>query len=100
MDLKIIWAPKAANCLEEIHTYIAKDSPIYACSLCTKILAIVKELSKYPKSGRIVAEYRDANLRERIYNNYRIVYRIKRNAIEVTAICHSARNVQDYSRNF
>ncbi len=31
------------------------------------------------------------NLREKIYENYRIVYRLKEEVIEIVAICHGAK---------
>jgi len=42
-----------------------------------------------------VPEYRDKNLREKIYKNYRIVYRIKGELIEIIAICHGAKPLDD-----
>ena len=36
-------------------------------------------------------EYGDEKLREKIYENYRIVYRIKGELIEIVAICHGAK---------
>ncbi|GJQ48813.1 plasmid stabilization system protein [Candidatus Kuenenia stuttgartiensis] len=39
----------------------------------------------------MVPEYGDEDLREKIYENYRIVYRIKGELIEVVAICHGSR---------
>ncbi|MEW5816622.1 MAG: type II toxin-antitoxin system RelE/ParE family toxin, partial [Spirochaetota bacterium] len=42
-----------------------------------------------------VPEYNDENLREKIYENYRIVYRIKDEIIEIVAICHGARQLEN-----
>ncbi|WP_099325442.1 type II toxin-antitoxin system RelE/ParE family toxin [Candidatus Kuenenia stuttgartiensis] len=52
---------------------------------------MVKSIPQFPKSGRMVPEYGDEDLREKIYENYRIVYRIKGELIEVVAICHGSR---------
>jgi toxin ParE1/3/4 len=92
MALKIKWSPRAASNLEEICNYIAKDSEYYAILFAKKITNIVKAISQFPKSGRIVPEYNDENLRERIYGNYRIVYRLKGDIVEIVAICHGARS--------
>jgi toxin ParE1/3/4 len=48
-------------------------------------------IPQFPKSGRIVPEYDNENLRERIYESYRIVYRLKGEIIEIVAICHGAK---------
>ncbi|MBE7546066.1 MAG: type II toxin-antitoxin system RelE/ParE family toxin [Planctomycetia bacterium] len=52
---------------------------------------MVKSIPQFPKSGRMVPEYGDEDLREKIYENYRIVYSIKGELIEVVAICHGSR---------
>jgi len=41
--------------------------------------------------GRVVPEYQQENLRERIYQNYRIVYRVQPEAVEMVAIVHGVR---------
>jgi len=55
------------------------------------ITGFVKDIPLFPKAGRIVPEYQDENLREKIFQNYRIVYRIKGDFIEIVIISHSAR---------
>jgi len=52
---------------------------------------MVKALPEFPQSGRIVPEYRNENIREKIYKHYRIIYRIKNNSIEIVAIYHGSR---------
>lgn len=95
MASKIKWSPRAAANLEEICSYIARDSKYYASLFSKKILSIVKNIPQFPKSGRIVPEYKDENLREKIYENYRIVYRIKGELIEIVAICHGAKPLEN-----
>ncbi len=91
MAAKIKWAPRAASNFEDICNYIAKDSEFYATLFAKKITAIIKAIPKFPQAGRIVPEYKDTNLREKIYENYRIVYRINEDIIEIVAICHGAK---------
>ena len=91
MALKIKWSPRAASNLEDICDYIAKDSEYYAILFAKKVTAIIKTIPQFPKSGRIVPEYNDENLREKVYENYRIVYRLKGDFVEIVAICHGAR---------
>ena len=93
MALKIKWSPRAASNLEEICEYIAKDSEYYAILFAKRVTSIVKAIPLFPKSGRIVPEYEDENLREKIYENYRVVYRLKEDIVEIAAICHGARQL-------
>ncbi len=90
MDYRIIWSPVAASHLEQICDYIAQNSEIYARIFAKEVLSVIESLPSFPKAGRIVPEYNDDNLRERIYGNYRIVYRIQEDVIEIAAICHGA----------
>lgn len=95
MAYKIRWSPRAASNLEDICNYIAKDSEHYASLFATKVNAIIESIPQFPKAGRIVPEYGDENLREKIYENYRIVYRLKEEVVEIVVICHGARLLDD-----
>jgi plasmid stabilization system protein ParE len=95
MVKKIKWSPRAVCQFEEICNYIARDSEFYASLFAKRLNIIVKNIPYFPKSGRIVPEYKDENLREKIYQNYRIVYRIKKNLIEIVAIIHGARQFEN-----
>jgi toxin ParE1/3/4 len=92
MDYQIRWSLKAAENLESICDYIAKDSPYYASITAQKILDFIDTLSLFPELGKIVHEYENPNIRELIHKSYRIVYRLKDNIIEIAAICHTSRN--------
>lgn len=93
MVKKIRWSPKAADSFEEICNFIGKDSEFYASMFAKKIDEIVKNIPLFPEAGRIVPEYQNKNLREKIFQNYRIVYRIKGTFIEIASISHSARQL-------
>lgn len=94
MALKIKWSPRAASNLEEICDFIARDSEYYAILFAKKVIAIVKAIPQFSKSGRIVPEYNDENLREKIYEGYRIVYRLKSDLVEIAAICHGSKPLE------
>jgi toxin ParE1/3/4 len=91
MALKISWSPSAIAHFEEICNYIARDSGTYSSIFAKKVNAIVKSIPDFPKSGRVVPEYDDDNLREKILGNYRIVYRIKQDVIEIVTVSSGAR---------
>ncbi len=74
--VRIIWSPDAAADLEAICEYIAKDSGYYARVFAQGVVNTVERLLIFPESGRIVPEYNRKDLREIIFQNYRIVYRI------------------------
>ena len=56
-----------------------------------RVVAVVESIPKNPKRGAKVPEYDRDDLRERIFQNYRIVYRLHRQTVEVVSIVHGAR---------
>jgi addiction module RelE/StbE family toxin len=93
---KILWTENGSNSFEEIVQYIAKDSPHYAGNFAKKILSSIENLEHFPEIGRIVPEYNRPDLREIIYQNYRIVYKIVGDAIYIALVVHGCRNIQDF----
>jgi toxin ParE1/3/4 len=91
MARRIVWSPRAANGLEEICTYIARDSEHYACVFAQRIVDAVEDLVEFPEMGRVVPEYNSPSLRERIVGNYRIVYRLHSDAVQVVVVTHGSR---------
>lgn len=57
--------------------YIFNDSEYYASNFARKLLLFIEKLKIFPHSGRIVPEYNNPDIRELIYQNYRIVYTIR-----------------------
>lgn len=91
MAYALKWSPRAASGFQDICNFIAKDSRRYAAIFANKVNALVKSIPELPEAGRVVPEYADVNIRERILGNYRIVYRIRWQVIEIVAICHGAK---------
>ena len=94
--VRIIWSPDAAVDLETICDYIAKDSEHYARLFAQGIINVIERLLIFPESGRIVPEYNQKDLREIIFQNYRIVYMIKSDTVEIVTITHGARLIEGY----
>ena len=95
MALPIGWSPKAAHQLEAIVEYIAQDSTRYATIFARRILQTVRSIPTHPLAGRVVPEYGEPNLREKIHQGYRIVYRLTPQTVEIVAICHGARLIDN-----
>jgi addiction module RelE/StbE family toxin len=72
---EIRWTPQAADDLQAIYDYIARDSPHYAQLTVEKILSAIDSLKNHPQMGRHVPEKPRDDLRELIRSPYRIVYR-------------------------
>jgi len=90
--MKIKWTDPAIKSLRNLHGYIAKDSEIYASSFVQRIILAVEKLTNFPRIGRVVPEADDETIRELLYQNYRIIYRVKSELIEILTVIHGRRD--------
>ncbi len=90
-EVKIEWSPSSINNLEKIAEFISQNSPLYAPVFIRKIINSVERLKEFPLSGRIVPEFNNSDLREIIFHNYRIVYRLKGNLVEIVLVIHGSK---------
>jgi toxin ParE1/3/4 len=88
---EIRWTEQAAEDLEAIAEYIARDSPHYASLFCLNTVAKIERLELFPMLGRIVPETNDPAIREILMGNYRIIYRLVGETVEILSIYHGAR---------
>jgi toxin ParE1/3/4 len=88
---KLIWSPKSLKDLELIFEFIEIDSRDYARIFINKIVEIAKNIPVFPLAGRIVPEYQEDDIREKIYKSHRIIYRIRVDEIiEIVTVFHQA----------
>lgn len=92
--MKVIWTPRAVRDLEALHKYISRDSVSRANEMVGRILARSEQLAEFPQSGRAVPEYNRAEVRELIEPPYRIIYRLKTEAVDVAAVIHRSRKLR------
>jgi len=92
--MKLTWTHEALNRLIEIEEYISEDSPTRAQKFTNQIIQKAESLKKHPQKGRIVPEFSIPDLRELIYKNYRIVYKIKQDSLEILTVFESHRLIR------
>lgn len=90
-----IWTEHAIYCLESIILFISQDSEFYAKEFAKQIVEQAEKIPAFPEAGRIVPEYNDPTIREIIYHNYRIVYRLKDDAVNLVYIGHASKLLPD-----
>ncbi len=82
--LDIQWSDRAIDDLAAIDDYIAADNPAAAMRWVERLVADVKRAAEMPLAGRVVPEYADRHdIPEALRRTYRIVYRVRDDAIEV-----------------
>lgn len=84
--MKIVWSPLAVERIEEISDYIAEDDPAAAGRWVDSILEKIERLQHAPELGRIVPEVGAANIRELVFGNYRIIYRLRSSYVELLTV--------------
>jgi len=90
----IEWSQRARADIRDLKAYIAKDSPYYSRRFTERVIASVEKLEEFPKIGRPVpeAEGRD-DVRELIYQGYRIIYLTKPDRVFIVTIMHGSRDL-------
>ena len=88
---RVRWTPQALDDVEAICKFIARDSNYYARLFANKVFEKAKTIESFPYSGRRVPEIEEDTIRELIYGNYRIIYRILSKEIQILTVHHSAR---------
>ena len=91
--MKILWTEPAIEDLRNIYGYIARDSEVYASSYVQRIILAVDGLSDFPRLGRMVPEASQETIRELLYHNYRIIYRINKELVEILTVIHGRRDL-------
>lgn len=79
----------------DIYEYIAQDSKQYATRTVDRLTKTSENLIDFPEIGRKVPEYDFDDIREIFEGQYRLVYRIKKNQVDVLAVIHGARLLPD-----
>jgi len=89
--IKLRWTTQAVEDMEAIWKFIANDSDAYADLVVARLLESVERLEHFPRSGRIVPELSDPQLREIIESPYRIVYRVHNETVEILTVFRASR---------
>ncbi len=87
--MKVVWAPLAIDRVAEIASYIAEDNSAAADKWIHKIFARVGQLATFPESGRHLPETSRLNIRELIWGNYRIIYRVESHQVSILTVRHT-----------
>ena len=86
--MKIIWSPLSIERITEIAKFIAEDKPGAADKWIDSIFSTTEKLIEFPQSGRMVPELDHEEIREITHGNYRIIYQISSENIEILTVRH------------
>ena len=89
--MRVVWSPLAIERAAEAATYIARDTPIAARRWVDGLFAAAGTLSRLPERGGLVPELRRADIRELLFGDYRIVYRVEARRVAILTVRHLRR---------
>jgi plasmid stabilization system protein ParE len=90
---QVRWSLTAANDLQDIEDFIARDSVLHAITFVDRVVESAETLLKTPQIGRIVPEFNRPDLRELIFRDYRIVYTLQHDTVFILRVVHGARDL-------
>ncbi len=98
--MKVVWTQQAFLRLADIYDFIAADSAESAEHLVDRLEQRAENLVRFPESGRRIPELPASELQEVIEGNYRLVYRVGRERIEIVTVFegHMLLPVEDIAR--
>lgn len=88
---QVRWTPQALDDLDAICLFIARDAPQVAAVFADRAFCATDRLVDHPRLGRIVPELEIETIREIILGNYRIIYRIREDEVQIVTVHHGAR---------
>lgn len=88
--MKVRYTPQAGRDLAEIFEFIAGDNPAAAIQTLARIERLAELLGQVPFAGR---RGRVLGTREMVVPDlpYIVIYRVRRDALEVVSVVHGAR---------
>jgi len=95
--MKLVWSEPAVQSLRAIHDYIATDNAFYAIRFIDRLTQIAEKIPSFPQKGRKVPETDNEDIREIIFQGYRIIYRLTQEVITILAVVHGSRDLERIS---
>ena len=97
--MPLLWSQRALDDVAHLRDYIAQDSAFYARQFTERLVKCIGNLSQFPRMGRVVAEAERDDIREVIYQGYRIIYRLNdaRDQVVVISVLHGSRDLNNAS---
>lgn len=87
--MRLEWSRQARADIRQLRAYISQDSPFYARQFIELLFKRIESLPKFPKIGRAERE----EIREIIYQGYRIIYRAAPDHLLIVTVLHGSRDL-------
>lgn len=92
--MQVNWTKRAEDSLNQVFEYIHQDAPWHAVRFVQHIFDAVDRLEQFPLSGRLVPEAERDDIREIIYQDYRIIYWVVHSGrVDILTVMHGSRDL-------
>ena len=92
--VSVNWTLKAQTALDNIYNYIHQEAPYHAERVVQQIIESADRLDTFPLSGRVVPEAEREDIREVIFQSYRIIYWVmNEQRIDILTVLHGSRDL-------
>jgi len=92
--MKVIWSKESLDRLIEIEEFIAEDISEKAAEFIDFIVSKSFPVEENPKIGSMVPEFSDPDIRELLIKGYRLVYRIRKDWIDILTVFEGHRQIR------
>jgi toxin ParE1/3/4 len=87
--VRVHWSERAQAQLRDIFQYIVRDRPRAASGLLVSLHERVELLVEFPEQGKLWDEGARPDLREILFESYRVVYRVDPGEIFILSVRHT-----------
>lgn len=92
--MRVEWTEPALDDMAAIRDYIAEDSAENAYRFIERLFDAAEQLTNFPERGRHVPEAERGDVRELLYEDYRIIYRLKPEQADILTVLHGSRDLK------
>lgn len=86
--MKVVWSPTARARAIAAVEYIAEDRPSAALEWLEGLVSRIEMLSDLPEQGRVVPEWNEPEVREVMYDPYRVIYEVSEDRVQILTLSH------------
>lgn len=90
MTRRIGFTPRARSQFLAAVEYIHAERPMAARAFRNRSMEALRNLIRFPESGRAIPEFPDLGFREVLVGKYRFFYRLQGDAVWVVGVWHDA----------
>lgn len=88
--MRVVWTRRARYRLQQILAYIVKGQPDNADRFVDHLIHRGDSVGEQPHRGRVVPECQESTIREVFEHDYRIIYRILPERVDILTVRHGS----------